>query len=353
MATALPTGPQHGNLEVELGALAAADNIGAAAIASAYASVYGVRKLEEIRQSGAVGEIRLIVSLAGAITHPQALRNAAANGWKVRTLEFPGGIFHSKLFVFGAQFNRDGRLANPASALIGSANLTKGGLASNLECAFMETDARNVASAANSFHGYWTSAAEFTAAALEAYERRFAQINRKRNIRDLVLLGIADEVERVDFRKPLRQRTPPSANQRTFRTKHANVAWAGLESFTGEYAFQVEFPRDAGTVLQGLVRGGRVGRRLRVLCADGVVREMPFGFYPDNSMFRLNVPNDTPGVAWARQNKKGLAVVAVRRGDVDCELSLLKPGKRASLVMARSMVLGTWGRTPTRYYGWY
>jgi hypothetical protein len=81
---------------------------------------------------------------------------------------------------------------------------------------------------------------------------------------------------------------------------------------------------------------------------------MQYKFYPDNSMFRLNVPNDVPGVAWAREHKDGIAIVEEGLpGGAPLRIRFLKPGADANEVIGRSAALGTWGRTTTRFYGWY
>lgn len=69
-------------------------------------------------------------------------------------------------------------------------------------------------------------------------------------------------------------------------------------------------------------------------------------------MFRLNVPNDVPGVDVARVLRSGVALVE-RDQNVDLQLTLIPTGGTADEVMARSYALGTWGRTTTRLYGWY
>ena len=43
----------------------------------------------------------------------------------------------------------------------------------------------------------------------------------------------------------------------------ASVAWAGLQSFTGEYNLQVEFPKEAGLVLQRIFAISRRARSCR------------------------------------------------------------------------------------------
>ena len=68
-------------------------------------------------------------------------------------------------------------------------------------------------------------------------------------------------------------------------------------------------------------------------------------------MFRLNIHNDAPSAEWARENKDGIATVeATEEG---FRFKILRPGKAMVEVIERSLALGTWGRTPTRLYGWY
>jgi len=68
-------------------------------------------------------------------------------------------------------------------------------------------------------------------------------------------------------------------------------------------------------------------------------------------MFRLNVRNDTPGAAWARANRQGIAVV--EDDGIAMKFHIIQPGQNMADVIDRSVALGTWGRTPTRLYGWY
>ncbi len=166
-------------------------------------------------------------------------------------------------------------------------------------------------------------------------------------------MGIADEppVDIEGIRAS--QRKAPGPEGRSIGNDVANTAWAGLESFTGEYTLQVEFPRDAGNVLRRIIGGSGVAPFVGLLCEDGQVRQMRFRYYHDNSMFRLNVPNEVPGVPWVRTNKVGLAVVQQSDGDGHLNFRILPPSNEMNIIVARSVALGTWGRTPTRLYGWY
>ena len=70
-------------------------------------------------------------------------------------------------------------------------------------------------------------------------------------------------------------------------------------------------------------------------------------------MFRLNIPNSTPLVGWVREHKQGIAYVEYDEGADILNFEILQPDLPMMDVVDRSLALGTWGRTPTRLYGWY
>ena len=68
-----------------------------------------------------------------------------------------------------------------------------------------------------------------------------------------------------------------------------------MQSFTGEYNLQVEFPKEAGIVLRRVFGKPSKDGSIDILCADGAIRPLSsFEFYQHNGMFRLNVPNAVP-----------------------------------------------------------
>jgi hypothetical protein len=128
-----------------------------------------------------------------------------------------------------------------------------------------------------------------------------------------------------------------------------------LQSFTGGYAFQVEFPKSAGAVVSRLARRrATASGRLDVLFTNNnQTRNMQFKYYP-NGMFRLNVPNDVPNVQWVREHKDGLALIQRGpAGGAPIRLTIHRPGAESNAIIERSMLLGSWGKTPTRLYGWF
>lgn len=323
-------------------------------IVSAFVSIGGFRDLLAITRKSAALECRLLAGISGAITHPQALSEALDAGWKVRFGSGPrNGIFHPKMILSGQSFKADGSVNEPSFLYVGSSNLTIGGLHRNIECGVIANQDFGSGSLASCFAALWESGKRATAAKIESYADVFAKRNRERSTEDLETLGVSDTAEGEAPKYGDLTRKKASNRGEAMPEKAAAAAWTGLESFTGEYQFQVEFPQAAGLVLNRII-GRASSKHVPVLCADGEVRDMTFRFYTDNGMFRLNIPNDTPGVELARERHKGIALVEVSdRKGVVARLTIIPPGAKLEAVVKRSFLLGTWGTTPTRNYGWY
>lgn len=322
-------------------------------IAAAFVSAEGVRQLIEILRRCGEPECRLIAGIDNAITHPEALRAAQIKGWNVRLGRSKSGIFHPKLVVAGDRFTPAGTIHELCCFYVGSSNLTVGGLVTNVECGLVASGRGCLVSASEAFAEMWSLAVPATEAELRNYSVRFAERTRRRAASELADLGIADSQHAPDRLEDLRLQRPPSLP--ALGAEFAVGVWAGLQSFTGGYRFQVEFPRDAAQVIKRLIQGREADGIIHVYCPDDeTTRPMRYGFYKDNGMFRLNVPNEVPGVAWAREHRDGLAVVEQGPpGGAPLRLWLLRPGAATSEIIGRSAALGTWGKTRTRAYGWY
>jgi HKD family nuclease len=323
-------------------------------IAAAFVSVEGVQRVIEILRRCGNPECRLIAGTDNAVTHPEALYTARDQGWSIRLGRPLVGIFHPKLIVAGQKFSRNGTIRKLCSMYVGSSNLTIGGLSKNVECGLVADAEGCLVSASDAFAELWNSAVPATDAELRHYAARFAEHTRRRTISELTDLGINDSRPVPSKPIDLQRQKPPA--RPALRADFAAAAWAGLQSFTGEYRFQVEFPRNAGKVVSQLIRAHvQADGRIDVYCPDdGNTRSMQYKFYKHNGMFRFNVPNEVPGVAWARAHKDGLAIVEQGPpGGAPLRIRLLKPGADASEIVGRSAALGTWGRTSTRSYGWY
>lgn len=323
-------------------------------VAAAFVSVAGVEQLQAILAKCGQPDCRLIAGTDNAVTHPEALAFAQERGWNVRLGRAKTGIFHPKLVVAGDRFSRDAGIHELNYVYVGSSNLTAGGLKRNVECGLATEGIGCPSSASGAFSDLWRASARCTKKELERYAARFAARARNRTPEDLADLGVTDSEDIPSDPADLRAKKPPV--RPAVAVKYAMGAWAGLQSFTGEYRFQIEFPRIAGTVINELIKG-RVGAGGLVDCYctdDMTTRRMKYGFYAHNGMFRLNVPNDVPGVAWARAHRNGIAVVeAGPRGGAPLRLQLLRPGAEVRKIAGRSGSLGTWDKTSTRAYGWY
>lgn len=309
-------------------------------MATAFLSIGGARSYHKIVTNIDIKASRIVAGLSGSITHPAAISYLIEKGHTVRFGSFPTGIFHPKLLVGGDRFLKSGQVALPSCAYVGSANFTDAGLSKNLEIMLATQDREVAAGVSEAFRVIWKNAKAVTESGLQDYERLFVRAQSKRAASDLEFLSVVDPAS-LTAKRPI-----------LVLPKYCNAVWAGLESFTGEHTFQVEFPRKAGEALGSLL--GTASGAVEIECTDGQTRSMQFRYYADNSMYRLNVPNSMPLVDWARNNRKGTLLVwreENTKGEV-VSAEIIR-GRRLNESVARSRALGSWGRTSTREYGWY
>lgn len=324
-------------------------------IASAFVSVSGVEKSEYILNDLGCHHRRLIAGVDHCVTHPEALYLARESGWEVRIGQSHQGIFHPKIFVAGKKFSQSGQILDPCFVYIGSANLTSGGLNSNVECGLIAENNECPPDASHAFAELWNNAQIADDNVLKNYGALFAEKNRRRSPAELEALEIGDIKlpSAITCGQLLKQKSPKRG---AFKVQFSKAAWAGLQSFTGEHRFQVEFPRAAGEVISQLI-GPKISPKndVDVYCAeDEKTRKMKYRFYKDNGMFRLNIPNDVPGVQWVRKHEDGIALISRGLpGGAPIQLSIFLPGQEEYDAISRSLLLGTWAHTPTRLYGWF
>lgn len=326
----------------------------AVGMAVAYVSVQGFNLVKGVLDGSGVKEVRLVADTTDRVTQPKALQSAVDSGWNVRVVDRSKRTFHPKLYVGGTGFDGSDEVAGLSLAIAGSPNISLNGFRRNWECVFWSVAPLAVSSASQAWRDCWQAGVPATAAKLSEYERAFALRNRYRKPQDLVALGVVDDLPaQVDGARKKRA-ARPRKELKAISEAAASVAWAGLQSFTGEYNLQVEFPKEAGLVLQRIFAAPAQGTvDIQILCADGEVRPFSFGFYRRNGMYRLNIPNATPLVGWARKHKDGIALVEYNEADGGLCFEILRPGERMTDIVGRSLALGTWGKTPKRLYGWY
>lgn len=312
-------------------------------VATAYLTQKGAQYLVDLAAEYNVQQTRIVAGLSGEVTHPNAIRFLHQKAWDIRFGLQSHGIFHPKLLVVGDHFSAKNGLRKPTGCYLGSANFTASGLNINTELGCTSTDSVITSGVALAFKELWNSAPRFTQKHLDLYESQFSQKLQTRSTADLINLGIVDDLGAFEPKKTGRSNP-------VIDSQNASTVWVGLESFTGDHAFQVEIPVKASSVLRHLL--GTRGRNVNIECADGIVRKMIYDYYSNNGMTRLNVPNDVPLVTWVRDNKKGALVISRIDGSNHLHAEILK-GRKLKEIQQRSFALGTWGETPTRYYGWY
>jgi len=322
-------------------------------MAVAYVSASGFNLVKNILEESGVGEVRLVTDTKDGVTHPKALESAVSSGWNVRIVDTLAGTFHPKLYVGAAGFDDDAGVVEPSLAITGSPNLSHSGFVTNGECAAWSVPPDAGESIGQAWLDCWTVGAPLTKAMLKNYEKYFEIRNRNRTPKDLVVLGAADTIPETVKGVPKKGVSPPKPQEKAISESAASVAWAGLQSFTGEYNLQLEFPKEAGLVLRRVFGKPTKDGTVDILCADGAVRTFKYKYYDDNGMFRLNIPNATPLVDWARANKAGIGYVEHDEKSGGLYFEIVPPDQSMMDIVDRSLALGTWGRTTTRLYGWY
>lgn len=322
-------------------------------LASAYVSRRGLAAMNEVLDRCGVEDRRLLAGTSDEITQPAALALALDSGWGLRLGSAGANRFHPKVFVGGASFDPDGAVTDVCCMYVGSANLTQPALERNTEASVLVSGAPPELGPDVLFGRLWQQAAPATAQLLDDYSSRFAASSRRRSTGTLMALGVVDDpaVPSGSVAAPAARAPAPSVP--VMEEDYAAAVWAGLESTTGEYTYQVEFPQSAGRVL-GRFALGAGDALLSVVCEDGQMRRMRFAFYGDNGMFRLNIPREVPGVTEARDSRSGIALV--ERGDAvgdPLRLRILPPGPEVEQVVLRSELFGTLASTSTRLYGWF
>jgi len=308
--------------------------------------------MNDILQKNNVKSVRLVTDIRDAVTHPNALKSAMEAGWDIRVVNDPLGTFHPKLYVGADSFDDLLGVSGLVLAIVGSANLSKKGFSVNGECSFFSAAPHSRATAGIAWKNLWNLGNKLSEDILSDYEIYFAKRNRKRTPEDFWALGVTDTVPKLVQGKPEKKTRPPKSPNKAVSERAASIAWAGVQSFTGAYTLQIEFPKEAGLVLKRIIGTFGINGVVEMLCNDGQNHKFKFRYYDHNGMFRLNVPHSVPLVDWVRDNKDGIAVVEALSDQKGLHFEFQKPGAKVNLFINRSLALGTWGRTSTRVYGW-
>lgn len=304
--------------------------------AVAYVSVRGLAKLTSVCEGGNLNSVRLLTDIRDYVTHPMAILKAKEVGWNVRVSKRKY-TFHSKIFVFSSAKDPASD-SGPKSLLIGSNNISDGGMRNNHESGVLLRDI-GALQAGTFFSKIWALGSPITSKQLADYEERFKYVNKRRTKETFEALGL--EVEKEN----------KSEYAATSRQKASSV-WCGLETFTGEYDLQVEYPKAVGDILSSLVPTSP-DNKVDFLCDDGEIRSMTFKYYDSNSMWRLNIQNDVPMVQAIRNDPRGIALVEATKGAATLQLRIIRDAKKIDDIKSVSAAVGQLGETSTRFYGWF
>jgi len=312
---------------------------------SAYVTYPGVSRVKNLLEEYQIEDCNAVFGLDGIVTQPSAIEYAIDLGWNIRFIESSDPHFHPK-FAVAMGSPPDYKIRG---GYIGSANFTKGGLSENIEAGIFIQDDTVFSDLKSMVEDIWRIAEPVDNVDLEAYSVQYAKSSRDQSTSTQpagVGAAITSEVKTED------ESDPPE--RPSYNPEYGSVAWVGLESFTGEARFQLEFPRDPAEVLRGMIGSAQEEDvEVSVLCPNGETREMLYSWYDDNQMDRLNIPNDVQGIQQAREEESGLAVFRdSEHSEASIELEIIHDEEEIKEIVERSKREGTWGETSTRQYGW-
>ena len=313
--------------------------------ASAYVSRQGIEQLNSVLSDSEISQCAGVFGLDDYVTQPSAIERARDLDWDVRVSGGGGQNFHPKLAVAGPSWG------DFTTGYIGSGNFTKGGFENNVEVGAILNDASTVedlGEVAVQLLAESTSADDYN---LDEYAEEYAERARQRSTKD-PRAGVGEPTPTTESMDPKAYEDWQEPEDPVYDPKHATAAWAGLQSFTGEYKFQLEFPKIAAMVVRELV-GGEEGEII-AWCEDQKTRIVEYKFREDNGMFRLEIPNEVPRVDLARERKEGICLVEdTDHPSAQINLRIITDNREASEFIHRSMRENSWGETRTRLYGWF
>lgn len=316
-------------------------------VAVAFASVAGVTELLDSILSGRLpSRSYWLFGLDNFITHPDAIRRAmeldraqvrVAGGAK------SGGIFHPKLYWFS-----DG--ATASSLLLGSANLTIGGLSSNAEAvAALESVRKEQSAALNAvWDAAWKLGKKVTPKMLEEYQSKFDVARKARQKAGL----LAKKAPALGKNKPVL-----SSDDARIAPALATKCWIEVGNITGFRQDQLEIKAEQALFFGWPAIGGE-DQILRVRLVSGAIVEIAAHYF-GNHMWRLWLPQSIPEVSNGLRVRRGgkllrsnYVAVFIRKGK-GFGLRFVKLNSTEFRALRKATEdAGTLGRTTAREYGW-
>jgi HKD family nuclease len=320
-----------------------------ARVATAYATVSGVRALLDAFEEHGLTSSRWLLGLDDAVTQPGAidllmsLENAEV---RVATCEDRGFRFHPKFFVFGKRENSKKLLA-----IIGSANLTASAFWGNAEAvAILESQSDGDRSMLNSaWSALWAQGHAPSQAELESYQDKYV----KGRVLRRAYKRIAQKPE------PEKQQQVLESDDAELDPSMANICWIECGNVTA-MGRELEFKAEQGLFF-GLSPWGGKSKAIALKVSDGTVVELLMK-YQGNHMWRLQMNNNVPEVKAGlrpieKNGKLGRSpyVAVFTRGAKGQPISLDfvdLNGREFAKLRKRTVETGTLGQTTAREYGW-
>ena len=318
-------------------------------IAVAFASVAGVTELLDSILAGRLpARSYWLFGLDSCITHPGAIERAMKlEGAQVRIADGQRGvwIFHPKLYWFSSAESN-------SSLVMGSANLTAGGLGGNVEAVVALEAVSGAQSEAldEVWNATWKLGRRMTPRLLVAYRRDFDLARKARK-----KAGLLIDKESGKARK--RSCAVLANDDARVDPSLAMKCWIEVGNITGFKQDQLEIKAEQALFFGWPANGGG-NQVLRVRLASGATAEIAAHYY-GNHMWRLLMPQSIPEVEAGLRIRRGgkllrssYVAVFTRKGK-GVELRFIRFSSPEFKALRKATEnAGTLGRTTAREYGW-
>ena len=318
-------------------------------VAVAFASVAGVNELLDSILAGRLPtRSHWLFGLDNCITHPDAIERAMKlKGAEVRVSNGQRGvwIFHPKLYWF----SDDG---SNSSLVLGSANLTAGGLGGNVEAVAALEAVTDTESAAlgSIWNATWKLGRRMTPKMLAAYRCDF-DLARKARKKAGLLLDKGSSTAR--------KRNGPvlASDDARVDPSLATKCWIEVGNITGFNQDQLEIKAEQALFFGWPTSGGG-NQILRTRLASGATAEIQSHYY-GNHMWRLLLPPSIPEVKAGLRKRRGgkllrsnhVAVFTRKGKAIELRFIRISSPEFKTLRTATERA-GTLGSTTAREYGW-
>lgn len=327
---------KFGSVIAEMAAIPRGDS---ARVAAAYVTVSGVRSLfDAVRGTAVLRSSQWIVGLDDELTQPGAielLRALENSDVRVAGLRYTGTRFHPKLFQFSDSST------GKSSLLVGSANLTKAALNTNVEAgvALNCDSGLEIERMQQLWAGLWECGEALTTELLDRYKEEY-RISREGR-------EFARETGRRVF----------DDDEGTVDPAHATTCWIEVGNITGFQAEQLEIKAEQALFF-GVEMHGGPDKLVPLTLRSGQIVNVRLT-YLGNFMWRFYLPAAIPEVAERGLRPGGMRspfVAVFSREGVQSPISLhFLRVSEPEFQEIRSLTLkaGTLGRTTAREYGWF